>query len=533
MTRKRTLRLAAVNVSVVCVAALATACTGSGGDRPSSGDKPDTLRWGMVTDNLASIDPVTLTAGNALVATIYDPLIGADEDGQLAPAIAESWDTPDALTYVFNLRQDVQFWDGTEMTSEDVVASLDYIRLPPSQYESLFVTVESIKARDASTVVMKMKQPDASILSLLSSVAGSIFKKEFLDENKKDFGKPGTLTMATGPYEITSLNPTGGAEFTANPNWWGGEPAIKNVTVTPFKTITSAALAYRSGEIDAVFPLADPKAFVSSANAELTSVPGCKQTFMSLNTQVAPWNDVHVRRAFAHAVNRSELAGAEGDGSVPYDSIFPPMVLSSIADESEIDALMESIPKNEFDLEAAEAELAESDYPDGAQGTFEVPDDGFRPKIAQAIASMVAEVGIDLEVKVLSEDQYTQRIGVGDPEEKIGLTIQRLDCSSEPNSTAGFLLDSSQAAVPYSNYAAFENPAADEFVQDGISTTDNAERFEAYAGLAELVAEEVPYLPLYLGENVVALSDEFIWPSLNPFSSVYGSGAWVAQVEPS
>ena len=174
MTRKRTLRLAAVNVSVVCVAALATACTGSGGDRPSSGDKPDTLRWGMVTDNLASIDPVTLTAGNALVATIYDPLIGADEDGQLAPAIAESWDTPDALTYVFNLRQDVQFWDGTEMTSEDVVASLDYIRLPPSPYESLFVTVESIKARDASTVVMKMKQPDASILSLLSSVAGSI-----------------------------------------------------------------------------------------------------------------------------------------------------------------------------------------------------------------------------------------------------------------------------------------------------------------------------------------------------------------------
>jgi peptide/nickel transport system substrate-binding protein len=533
MKQMRITKFVATGAALVCCAAMTTACKGAGGgENPGKNAAVDELRWGMVADSIDGIEPLTFSAGSALLATMYDALLTAGPDGQLAPGLAESWETPDDLTYIFHLREGVTFWDGTELTADDVVASLDYERLPPSPYESLFVNVDTVTAQDSSTVVVKMKQADASVLSLLASVGASIFSKEFYEENKKDFGKPGTLTMATGPYEITNLNPTSGATFTANPDWYGGEPAVKTVEVKPFKNVTSAALAYRSGELDAVYPLADPQAFASTSKAELTSIPGCKQTFMSLNTQVAPWDDVHVRRAFAYALNREDLAGAEGDGAATYDSFFPPMVLDKVADEAQIDDLMSSLPTYDFDLAKAEEEMAQSSSPDGVNGTFEVPDDGVRPRIAQAVANMVAEAGIELDVKVMSEAQYTQRIGEGDAAKKIQLTIQRLDCSEEPNTTADFLLNSAQADIPYANYAAYQNPEADELLKDGISTTDEGGRFEAYSALAEIVAEDVPYIPLYLGENVLALSDQFAWPDLNPFSSVYGPAAWVAQVKP-
>ncbi|MFE3205871.1 ABC transporter substrate-binding protein [Embleya sp. NPDC059237] len=531
MTRKRSKRLVAVGATGVCVAALLTGCNGA--EKPGAiGGKADHLRWGIVADSLDSVDPLTLTSGNALLATVYDALLTADAEGQLAPGLAESWDTPDALTYVFHLRKGVKFWDGTEMTSADVVASLDYDRLSPSPYESLFMNVANVTAKDPYTVVLTMKQAEASVLSLLASVGASIFQKKFHDEHKTDFGKPGTLTMATGPYRVDTLNPTEGAEFSANPDWWGGKPTIRKVSVKPFKTVTSAALAYRSGGLDAVYPLADPRAFAASSKAKPVSVPGCKQTFMSLNTQVDPWNDVHVRRAFAYALNRKDLAIAEGDDAVPYDSLLPAQVLAKVADKTDIDAMIGSLPTYGFDLTKAKEEIARSGHPDGVKGTFEVPEDGVRPKIAQAIAGMVAKAGIELDVKVLSEAQYTQRVGEGAAKDKVQLTIQRLDCSEEPNTTAGFLLDGSQADVAYANYAAYRNPEADKLVKAGISTTDRAGRFQAYSALDRLAAEDVPYIPLYLGKNALALSGRFAWPELNPFSSAYGPAAWVAQLKP-
>lgn len=528
MMRKRTLRMVAVGVVTVFVASMASACSGSKSD--DNEKSVDELRWGLVADNLPSIEPVTLNSGSSLLATIYDSLLTSDKTGVLTPNLAESWDTPDPLTYVFHLRKGVKFWNGHELTSADVVASLDYERLAPSPYESLFVNVKDVKATDASTVVMTMKKPDVSILSLIASVGAAIFEKEFYEANKKDFGKPGTLTMATGPYKLESLDPTTGAKFTANDDYWAGAPAIKKLTVTPFKTESSAALAYRAGDIDAVYPLSDPETFKSTAKARILRVAGGKQTFLTINTQVAPFDDVHARRAMAYALNRKELAGAVG--GVAYDTFLPGIVLNTLADESEVKAALDSVDTYKHSIDKAKAELAQSKYPSGFEATLEVPDDGTRPKIGQAMASMLADADIKLTVKVVSSDQYTQHIGVGEPKKKLPLTLQSLDSQSEPNGTAGAYLDSAQAGVAYQNYAAYSNPTMDALLKDGISTNDKAERFEIYAKVNAIVASDVPYIPLFLRDNVVALADKFTWPDFNAFSSVYGANAWAYQVKP-
>ena len=137
-----------------------------------------------------------------------------------------------------------------------------------------------------------------------------------------------------------------------------------------------------------------------------------------------------------------------------------------------------------------------------------------------------------MTVKVVSSDQYTQHIGVGDAKEKLPLVLNSLDSGSEPNGTADAYLNSVQADVAYQNYAAYSNPTVDELLKDGISTNDNAKRFTAYSKINTIVADEVPYIPLFLRDNVVALSDKFTWPDFNAFSSVYGANAWVYQVKP-
>jgi peptide/nickel transport system substrate-binding protein len=529
MRRKRTYRFVAVGVAVVFAATTVSACSGNKAN--TSGTKVDKLRWGLVADNLPSIDPLTLTSGSELLATVYDSLLTSDKAGRLAPNLAESWDAPDPLTYVFHLRKDVKFWDGKVMTADDVVASLDYERLPPSAYESLFVNIKDVKAKDPSTVVVTMNKPDVSILSLLSSVGAAIFEKDFYEAHKKDFGKPGTLTMATGPYKIDSLDPTTGATCTANHDYWAGAPAIKNLTVTPFKTEASAALAYRSGGLDAVYPLSDPETFASTAHAKITRVAGGKQTFLSLNTQVAPFDDVHVRRAIAYALDREKLASAVG-GEV-YDTFFPPLVLDTLVNDSEVKTLTDSVEQYDYSVDKAKSELAQTKYANGLKATLEVPDDGRRPKIAQAMSGMLADAGINLSVKVVSPDQYTQHIGVGDAKKKLPLTLNILDSGSEPNGTADAYLNSAQAGVAYENYAAYSNPQVDTLLKDGISTNDNAKRFAAYGEISRIVATDVPYIPLVLQDNVVALSSKFTWPDFNPFSSVYGANAWVYQVKPS
>jgi peptide/nickel transport system substrate-binding protein len=530
MRRNRSIKFVAASVVTAVIASLAAAC--SGGSSGGSGADASELRWGLVADNLPSIEPLTLNAGSSLLSTMYDSLLTTDDDGRLAPALAEKWEATDSLTYTFTIREGVKFWNGNELTADDVVASLDYERLPPSAYESLYVNVKDVKATDPGTVVVTLNKPDVSVLTLLSSVGSAIFEKKFYEDNKKDFGKPGTLVMATGPFEITGLKPTSGATFTANPDYWGGAPAVKKLTVTPFKNETSAALAFRSGDLDAVFPLSDPKTFASAADTKVTSASGGKQTFLTLNTQVAPFDDIHVRKAFAYALNRKELAGVAGGGTV-YNTFNPSIVLETLADKSEVEALTKSVDQYDFDVAKAKDEVAQSAYAGGVKATIEVPDDGTRPKIAQAMKSMLAEAGIALTVDVVSPDQYTQHIGVDDPKKKLPLTLQRLDSQPEPNGTADPYLNSAQAGVAYQNYAAYSNTDVDALLAKGIATDDAAKRFAAYAELNTIVAAEVPYIPLYLEDNVVALSDKFTWPSLNSFSSVYGPNAWAYQVKPS
>src|SRR5262249_13888311 len=122
--------------------------------------------------------------------------------------------------------------------------------------------------------------------------------------------------------------------------------------------------AFRAGQIDVAFP-GDSRGFAATSGAKIISVPATRQGMFTMNTKAAPWNDVHVRRAVAYALNRDDIIEAAGGGAVPDYTIIPPSQLMTLASKAQVAKLVNSLPTYRFDLAKAKAELAKSAYPNG------------------------------------------------------------------------------------------------------------------------------------------------------------------------
>src|SRR5262249_50879658 len=153
---------------------------------------------------------------------------------------------------------------------------------------------------------VSLKHPDASFAANLA-VFGVIFEKKFQQAAGANFGKPGTLTMATGPFKVDSFDGTSKLELSANPHWWKGKVDIQRVTVSYIPDDTAAALGIRSGQLDAGAGYGSPQAMASALGSGGTVYKianGESEKWWSLNTKKAPFDDIHVRRAMSYATSR-------------------------------------------------------------------------------------------------------------------------------------------------------------------------------------------------------------------------------------
>ena len=376
---------------VAALTLVAAACSdGGGSDGDSQGKTLEHLTVGSTTFS-THVDPFYPEAASATGLGV-ETLMKLGPDGSLQPNLAESFDQPDPRTYVYTLRKGVKFWDGNELTADDVVNALDYYRRDGSAAAYLFgPNVASIKATDQHTVEIKLKEVDASWEYTLAGASTGIFEKAFQEEHGEAFGKPGTLTMGTGPWKIDSLDPTQGWEMSANEHYWGGAVPIKRLSGKYFSDESSMALAFRAGEIDVAFPL-DAKAFEATSGSKVLSVPSADAGLLSMNTKVEPWDDVHVRRAVAYALDRTDIIAAAGGTATPLTTVIPPSLLVPLASEAEVDKLVKSLPKYDFSLDKARQEMAMSSYPDGFSSVLAIQSSN--SEVGQVIVDELKKIGI-------------------------------------------------------------------------------------------------------------------------------------------
>lgn len=168
---------------------------------------------------------------------VYDTLVVQNENGEIVPGLAESWEVIDDLTVRFHLREGVKFSNGQELTSEDVVYSLQRATTEPGS-ASMFSSFdgENTKAVDPYTVDICVKQPFAAIYNYLASSRGDIICKSAMEEMGGE--AYGRQPVGTGPFVLSEWNTGDSLVLTRNENYWGDAPAYDKLT---FRIITEAA----------------------------------------------------------------------------------------------------------------------------------------------------------------------------------------------------------------------------------------------------------------------------------------------------
>jgi len=459
---------------------------------------PGTLDPGNITDD-----------GSSYVAwQVYQALLEVDPYQRPIPALAESWEQTNKETYIFHLRHGVHWQDGNELwaegeapevTAEDVVYTYNRVLDPDNALarKAELLGVDEVKALDRYTVKIHLSAPDAFFLSR-AVPAISIIPKTLVEK-----GLIAKHPIGSGPFEFVSYSPGEQIVFKKNEDFW--MPVYLDgmtMRIIPEKQV--AVMAIEAGDVDIVTqvnPTSVPR-LKEEGFLVMAGYPGSYR-YLAFNTKNPPWDNVNMRKAIAHAVNRDQLikvafAGVSGLAEPAYQHESPAYVYH--------DPVMKKLPMWSYDLEKARALLKEEGWIDtdgdgildknGQKLSLEIltpSADPNRKKIGVILTTeLKKELGIDASTRALEWGTYLDRIQVLPPTNDVQAYI--IGGYSDPKGL--YMLFSSDTWGPGGNSCFYSNPNVDTLLKEGLAATP-AELLPLWREAQVLIYADVPHIPLY------------------------------------
>jgi peptide/nickel transport system substrate-binding protein len=507
-----------MSLALLVAGATTAALTGCSGGN-SAQHASATLRVGSTAVSTLNYAKSNAGYASGLGELVLEPLLVLNDANSLSPWLAQSWSPPRATTNVYDIRHGVTFSDGNELTAQDVAFSLNFYRRTGSADQYNFPTdLKSITAPSRYTVRVTLTHPDAAWAVVPAASQLGIFEQKFYEEHKSTFGQPGTGVVGTGPWQLTSLDPTTGAELSANPHYWGGQPAISKVSWKFFSSETNEALAFRAGDVDVALP-ADDRSFATTAGTKLLTAPGAVNVgALGLNVLSKPWNDVHVRRAVAYALDKPALINAYGGYAAPQSSLITAGMLQTIGSPSQVSQVLDGLPQYSYDLSKAKAEMAESSYPNGTDATLATDNSTADVNISQAIVAQLQRIGIRTKLKVEQSATLTSEwLGKDRAAVPSGFSLYGA-VSLDPGEGFDYALGGKNATAGNWNTTNWSTPTFDRLIADGFATTSHGQRLSVYQRLLTQLANSATVVPVFLSDATAALSSTYTWPT---FSSTW------------
>lgn len=364
----------------------------------------DQLVMGMVLEP-PHLDP---TAGAAAAireityANIFEGLTRIDQDGGVQPALARSWEiAPDGLTYTFHLAEGATFHNGVKLAAEHVVFSFERAMAEDSvnAQKGLFEPIASVEAPDERTVVITLKRPTGDFLFNLGWGDMVIVEPSSAATNKNE-------PVGTGPFRFVRWVKGDRVEIERNPDYWGDEPALARATFKFIPDPAAATAALLAGDIDAFANFPAPEALVQfESDPRFVVVIGTTEgeTILAINNARPPLNDVRVRRALAHAIDRQAIIdGAMMGYGTPIGSHFAP----------HNPAYVDLTGKYPYDPEKAKALLAEAGV-ENLSLTLKLPPPSYARRGGEIVQAELAAVGITAEIIPMEWAQWLEQVFTG------------------------------------------------------------------------------------------------------------------------
>ncbi|KAE9632277.1 ABC transporter substrate-binding protein [Parasedimentitalea maritima] len=415
------------------------------------------------------LDPTSAAAGaidSVLYSNVFEGLTRFMGDGAVVPGLAESWDiSSDGLTYTFKLHSGVMFHDGTAMDSEDVKFSLDRARAEDSTnaQKALFAGITDVSVVDPQTVTVTLAEPNGNFLFNLAWGDAVIVAPESIDDIK-------TNPVGTGAFKFSNWVQGDKIELAKNGDYWGTPAVLNSATFKFISDPTAAFAAVMAEDVDVFsgFPApenlpqfeADPRFQVLVGSTE-------GETILSTNNQQPPFDDVRIRQAVAHAIDRQAIIdGAMFGYGTPIGSHFAP----------HNPAYVDLTGNSAYDPAKAKALLAEAGMADGFETTLHLPPPSYARRGGEIIAAQLAEVGIKAEIINVEWAQWLETVFRG---KDFGLTIVS---HTEP-------MDIGIYARP-EYYFQYDNKGFQELMTGLNATTDPGKRIDLMQQAQTILSED-------------------------------------------
>ena len=415
------------------------------------------------------LDPTSAAAGaidSVLYSNVFEGLTRFASDGSIVAGLAKSWDiSEDGLTYTFHLNEGVKFHDGTDMNAEDVKFSLDRARAADSQnaQKALFAGIASVDVVDPATVKVTLSAPNGAFLFNMAWGDAVIVAPESIENIKQ-------APVGTGAFKFANWVQGDRIELAKNDGYWGTPAKLDAVTFKFISDPTAAFAAVMAEDVNvfAGFPApenlaqfgADPRFQVLVGSTE-------GETILSTNNKMPPFDNVKVREALAHAINRQEIIdGAMFGYGTPIGTHFAPH------NPDYVDLTAQS----DYDPELSKKLLAEAGFPDGFKTTLKLPPPSYARRGGEIIAAQLRAVGIETEISNLEWAQWLEEVFKG---KDYGLTIVS---HTEP-------ADINIYARP-EYYFQYDSAAFQALMADLNNVTDPAKRSEILKAAQKMIADD-------------------------------------------
>ena len=490
----------------------------------------------------ASVDPAfdyDFVSGLATSSITEPLLVFCEQDTKLCPNLAEAWEvSADGMTYTMHIRQGVMFHDGTPMTVEDVVYSLDRIRDPNlgSYVAWMLASVADVKATDDKTVVITLSQPDALFEYALASTAAHVVNKAFVEKNGDKYGTPEVGSIGTGPFKFAEWKSGDYQRLTRNDNYWNkanGGPYLDEITIKILPEPTTRVAGLQTGEIDFVIANvpSDQYDTVKAIDAvNLAFVPSYYGEWITFNTQKAPFDNVKVRQAMNYAFDKKAVRQLfYGTDAIDTKSTLVNPTLWTF-ETAAWQKAWDALPAYDFDPVKAKQLLDESGVADQLNGT-EIAYYESTPSVkgaAEAFIEAMGQLGIEIKArKVTYQESVALQFG---PHDDYDIFLGSWG-SDFPDPSGNLVPNfaSANTVAGGANASNYKNPKVDELLaQQNALPTDKVKRAELLIEAQRLIAEDsaaivtaYPGWPLATTKRLGGVEAASLWYWQSLFRNVY------------
>ncbi len=464
---------------------LVTGCGGTAS--PGSGDSGGTpKKGGKVTVALESelrvVDPAesSLLVEREVFYNVYDSLFTIDPNLKIQAGLVTKWDTSDPLNFVFTLRPNVKFQDGTPFDSSIVKYNIERSKtMPTSKRKSELSSVKSVEAKDKLTAVFHLTKPDATLIATLVDRAGMMVSPAAVEKGGKDFNV-NPVNAGTGPFAFVEWKRNDHLTLKRFDGYWrSGLPYLDGVTYRAIPDVNAILSALKTGDVDIARRIADKDAASLKADSGFIykQMPTLGFNGFELNTTAPPFNDPAKRRAVALAIDKRSIlkniffnVGVLGYGPIPPPSFaFDP---------------------NEKVFDQADPQKAK-ELATGFSFTLKTTADPVSQQLAQLMQGQLQKAGITMTVQTQEFAVIVQEAQAHKFQAAQVTWSGRID--PDGNMYSWFHTGGDNNDTGYSN------PDVDRLLEDARTSNDQARRKSDYQQAQKLIATDAPYIFTHFG----------------------------------